>query len=137
MTFHSWPVIVIAGVSLACNTAASPTAPSTPVTPVAVVWETQLYPGAAASRSFIAASSGAVSVTLSDVRPDPRASIGMGVGIPRADGGGCLMSHSVHATSGGDPQLTVDIEPGTYCVRVYDVGALTGEVFFSIALSHP
>ena len=47
----------------------------------------------------IAASSGAVSVTLSDVRPDPRASIGMGVGIPRADGGGCLMSQSVARTT--------------------------------------
>jgi hypothetical protein len=121
----------------ACSKSAVPTAPTAPASPQTVTFETQLYPRGAAARIFTVSEGGGVTITLTGVRPDTGAMLGVGVGIPRADGGGCLMQQSVTTVSGSAPQLTAVVDTGTYCVRVYDVGTLTSEVYFSVTLVHP
>jgi hypothetical protein len=124
-------------VSSACNDAASPTAPSPAMSPVTVVYDSQLYPRGAASRTLSVTQSGDVVVTLTSVRPDASVALGVGLGIPRADGGGCHLSHSVIAASGASPQLSATVDSGTYCVKVFDLGTLTDAVSFSITIVHP
>jgi hypothetical protein len=130
-------VVLVTGTGLGCNTATSPTAPSPTATPASVLYESQLYPGGSLSRTITVGATGTVSVTLTSLRPDPGVEVGLGVGIPRADGGGCHVSQSVATTTGSTPQLTIAADPGTYCVRVYDIGTLTIDVFFSITIAHP
>jgi hypothetical protein len=123
--------------SAACNQASNPTAPSTSASPVSVVYDSQLYPRGSASRTVTLTQSGTVLLTLTSVRPDPSVSLGVGLGIPRADGGGCHLSQSVNTASGTAAQLSATVDSGTYCVKVYDVGTLTGDVSFSLTIVHP
>jgi hypothetical protein len=131
--------ITVAGLlSHACNDPASPTSPtSLPVTPVTVVYESQIYPGSTASRRLIASAAGTVSVMLTSLRPDSGEALTVGLGIPRADGGGCLLSQSVVTTPRTTPHLSVGVDPGTYCIHVSGAGTLRNEVFVSITIVHP
>jgi hypothetical protein len=101
------------------------------------VFSTQLGIGGTATRSFKVRTTGTVSVTLTSVGPPSTVAVGVGVGIPQASGSGCSLTRSVVATASADPQLTLTADGGTYCVRVYDVGNLTGDVTFSISVLHP
>jgi hypothetical protein len=63
--------------------------------------------------------------------------VGLGIGIPRSGGTGCTLSRSVTATASTAPQLSTTAEAGADCVRVFGVGALTGDVRFSVSVLHP
>ena len=130
-------LVAAAIVSGACNETANPTAPSAVTSPVTVSYETQLYPRGAASRSLTVAQSGTVQVTLTSVRPDQSVELGIGLGIPRADSSGCHLSQSVNAASGAAAHIVTNVDAGTYCVQVFDLGTLTNEVSFSVTIVHP
>ena len=119
----------------ACSTMDIPTLPS--AEPVTETFENQLGLQGTASRSFVVSETGTVSVTLTSAGPPSDVALGIGVGIPRATGSGCSLNRSVTATAGAAPHLTVTAEPGTYCVQVFDVGKLTGDVRFSVSVLHP
>ena len=78
-----------------------------------------------------------VVLMLTSVRPDQCIELGVGLGIPRGDGGGCHLSQSVSAVSGSATQLSANVDAGTYCVKVFDLGTLANEVSFSITIVHP
>jgi hypothetical protein len=63
--------------------------------------------------------------------------VGLGVGIPLADGSGCVLSRSVESTAGTTAQLELSVDIGKYCVQIYDPGTLTGVVSFAISLIYP
>jgi hypothetical protein len=126
--------LVLTALSAGCTAEAVPTAPSS--TPTAT-FESQLYPQGVASQTFQMSSTGTVRVTLTNVRPDPATVVALGLGIPRSDGGGCNASRSVETSSGTAPQLTMTADAGSYCVRVWDVGRLTGDVFFTVTIERP
>ncbi len=130
-------VAAAAVLSSTCNEAASPTAPSAAVSPATIVYDSQLYPRGAASRTIAIAQAGSVQLTLTSVRPDSSVPLGVGLGIPRADGGGCHLSQSVSAASGVVPQLSATVDAGTYCVKVFDLGTLIDDVSFSVTIVHP
>jgi hypothetical protein len=131
------PLVTAAVVNVACNETANPTAPTAVASPVTVVYESQLYPRGAASRTLAVAQSGTVILTLTSVRPDQGIELGVGLGIPRADGGGCHLSQSVSAVSGSATQLSANVDAGTYCVKIFDLGTLANEVSFAITIVHP
>jgi len=87
------------------------------------------------SKSFTVGTAGTLSVSLDGVTP--ATSIGLGVGLFRTDGGGCALSRSIVSTAGVTSQISAPIDPGNYCVKVFDVGTLTDPVAFSIGFSHP
>lgn len=89
----------------------------------------------AASRSIEASQAGAITVNLSSLAP-ASAVIGLGVGIPRSSGSGCYLATSVDATT-GSPPLTIAVERGTYCVRVFDSGLLREPATFTLTTAHP
>lgn len=118
-----------------CGTVDVPTGPTT--APVTDLFENQLGVQGSATRSFTVRDTGVVSVTLTSVGPPADVAVGLGIGIPRSGGSACAMSQSVTATASTVPQLTTTAEGGAYCVRIFDVGALTGDVRFSVSVQHP
>jgi hypothetical protein len=43
---------------------------------------------------------------------------------------------TVETAGGAVDQLTTSLEPGRYCVKIYDVGNLTQATSFSISIVH-
>ena len=115
------------------TTAASPT----PTSPVTETFSGQFVPGGSASRSFTSASSGTVSLTLAQVGPPADLVVGFGVGIPQANGSACYLAQSVETGASSSPQLTVPVDPGAYCVRLYDLGTMAAQVAFTVTIVRP
>lgn len=125
----------VAALPAACgNTPTTPTATTT--SPVTESYSTLLSVRGASSRSFAIPTRGSVSVTLSAVTPAGTV-VGLGVGIPRANGSGCLLTRSIDTTAAASPQIVIDADVGSYCVQVYDLGTLTDPVAFTVAIVHP
>ena len=94
-------------------------------------------PGGTAARSFTAASAGTVSITLSHLGPQSGLVVGLGIGIPQSNGSGCLMTQVQEAGASTSPQLTTQVDEGTYCVRLHDLGTLTSQVAFTVTIVRP
>jgi hypothetical protein len=120
---------------IGCSEMDIPTLPA--AVPVTETFENQFGIQGTATRSFVVSETGTVSVTLTAAGPPAGVALGVGIGIPRATGSGCSLSRAVTATAASAPQLMVTAEPGTYCVQVFDVGTLTGDVAFSVSVLHP
>jgi hypothetical protein len=114
-----------------------PTEPTEEVGDVEATFSSQLVPGGSATRAFNLATGGTLSITLSSTTPAGIV-VGLGIGIPRADGTGCTLTMSVETAAGSTPQLSVAAGSGTYCAKVYDVGQLTtSAVPFTLVFSRP
>ena len=94
-----------------------------------------IFPGGFTSRTFEASAAGTVTVIMDTISPGSVASLSVGVGFPRVDGGGCQLTRSFTGTRGA--QLAVPVEIGTYCVKVSDPGTLTELTTFSLRIIHP
>ena len=132
-------VLVFAvAMSAGCSDSMTPTAPTTTTTsPVTVTYSTTIGPRGAAARAFTASQAGTVSVTLVSTEPPSDVVLGLGVGIPRADGGGCSLAQSVTTSAGPNAQIVTTVDAGNYCVRIFDAGSLTDPVAVTVTLVHP
>jgi len=128
---------LVAAVALTASCGNSPTEPTAPAaSPTTESYSSLLSVKGASSRSFIMLSRGSVSVRLSATTPAETV-VGLGIGIPRADGFGCLLNSSVQTAAGAAPQIAVQADAGYYCAQIYDVGNLTDQLAFTIAIVHP
>jgi hypothetical protein len=123
-------LVSASGCSDAAETPASPTSPSTGFT-----LSTAISTGGAASRTFVTTSSGTIAATLTSATPP--VILGLGVGIPAGRDAGCSLTQSVTAEPGSEARVNVDAEPGTYCVKVFDLGHVANQVSFSATVEHP
>jgi len=57
--------------------------------------------------------------------------------LPRTSGGGCRLGVAVSTGGGSAPQISVQADPGQYCVQVYDLGTLSDPVGFALKIDHP
>ncbi len=112
----------------------TPTSPTT--SPVTETFSSQLFVGGSASRSFTAAKAGTATVTLVSNSGPSTAKLGFGIGVPDVLGSGCLFTRSSDTAVTGT-SFSLPVDAGTYCVRVYDVGALTANVTFTITIVRP
>ena len=126
---------VLAAIGASCHAVEVPTAPDTG--PFTETFESRLGIQGAATRSFTVQDAGTISVTLTSIGPPATVEVGVGVGIPNGSGAGCNMARSVVTGASGSPQLSVAADGGAYCVRIFDVGNLTGDVSFSLTVLHP
>lgn len=122
--------------AVGCNDASTATSPTT-TSPVTELFSAQFIPGGGASRSFTAASAGTASLTLSALGPPADLVVGFGIGIPQANGSGCYLTQSVITGASSSPQLTVPVDAGTYCVRLYDLGTMTSPTAFTVTIVRP
>ena len=132
------PAVVIASLLLAtfvvaCNQSAS-TPSSSSSTAATETFASRIGPGGAATRGFRSAA-GAVSLTLTELRP--AVLVGLGLGVPRADGTSCLLTRSVETLAATTAHVTLAVDGGSYCVKVWDVGTIVDYVDFTVSIAHP
>jgi hypothetical protein len=131
-------VALLVGAVCSAGCSDDETAPTTPSpTTSSVTWQTNLATAGASSRSFTTTRSGTVSITLQRLGTSTEMRAGLGVGIPLADGSGCVLSRSVETVPGSTAQLELDVDAGDYCVQVYDLGELTSAAAFTVVLVYP
>jgi hypothetical protein len=131
--------VLTAPLAAACDNGPAVLGPdtSTPVatSPVTETFSTQLAVGGYASRSFNAAKAGTATVTLTSAGSSSTVKLGLGVGIPDINGNGCLFTRSTDTAAGG--QLSIAVDAGVYCVKLYDIGTLTSNINFTITIVRP
>ena len=79
-------------------------------------------------------NAGSVTATMTALAPDPLAVIGMAIGTSSGTTCQIILANdnaSINAMVNG--AVTTQ---GTLCVRIYDVGKITGSVTFSVAVEH-
>lgn len=130
-------VVLASSLTLAGCEDDPPTTPTPEPTTTTVVFASNLAVGGSSSRSFDVTRAGVVSVTLVSVGGSNTLKVGLGLGIPLADGTGCVLSRSVEAVAGNTAQLELAVDTGKYCLQIYDPGTLTGIIAFSINLIYP
>jgi hypothetical protein len=129
-------ILAVAVASTGCDDASTATSPTT-TSPVTELFSAQFIPGGGASRSFTAASAGTVSLTLSALGPPADLIVGLGVGIPQSNGSGCYLTQSVITGASSSPQLTVQVDAGVYCVRLWDLGTMRSATAFTVTIVRP
>jgi len=133
--------LIVALAGAACGgdtqtpTSATPTAPTPPTT--------RLFTGVlpvqgSAFFSFTAQRAGTASAMLASLTTNGRpiaSRVGLGIGIP--SGTDCATQTSADVTPALTAQVNYAAQPGTYCVRVYDIGALPAEAAFGVRIIYP
>jgi hypothetical protein len=119
--------------SASCGDDSATTAPTSATSPTTLNWTTHISTNGSASRTFVTAQAGTITVALQSAAVP----LGIGVGVPGASGGGCRAAVSVTAAPNAAPQLTAAVEEGTYCVLVFDVGGIVDEIPFTLQLVYP
>jgi hypothetical protein len=92
-----------------------------------------LAAGGIASYPFTVTVTGAYGLTLVSLSPQTTITMGLGVGQPTATGCG-LVTYTNVAKIG--TALSGSLDPGSYCVSIYDLGNVTGTVDYSLSISH-
>ncbi|MCC7186855.1 MAG: hypothetical protein IT185_11475 [Acidobacteria bacterium] len=130
-------VLATSLVAAGCDDDETPTTPTTPANTASVTWSTNLAQNGQTSRSFTTTRSGTVSLNLQAFAASTTLKAGLGIGIPLADGSGCVLSRSVETAAGSTAQLELTVDAGSYCVQVYDPGSVTGVASFTVFLVYP
>jgi hypothetical protein len=118
------------------NNAPTTPTPTTPTGPTTSIFASRLTPGGAVSRSFGATTTGTVTVMLTNAA-GPLTRVGLGIGVPTSGIAKCSLSTAINTASGTTPQISAAVDPGQYCVTVYDLGTLTSTIDFSVTLVYP
>jgi hypothetical protein len=113
------------------------TTPSPTATAGTETFTATMAPRGTAIHDFTASATGAVSVTLTATNPASTV-VGLGIGIPGANVGGCDLTKTVQALAGTAAQLTATVESGMYCAGAFDVGTVPSSgVLVTISVAHP
>ena len=110
----------------------STTAPSATVTDT---FASVLSVRGSSAREFILLKAGTVTVSIDAM--NPVYVVGLGLGSPDATKAGCSTTMTIETAGGTTDELSTTLNPGTYCVKVYDVGNLTQATSFTISIVHP
>ena len=118
----------------------STTSPSVTVGPSTALFEGQIDPGGFAFYSFTVQQTGNVNVMLASVtasaEPGTSSSVVLGLALGTPAGTDCSITNSIQASAGLTSQLVVNMPPGIYCARVYDIGNLRSTVNFAARIVH-
>jgi hypothetical protein len=122
------------------NTTTTPSTTSDP-TRFTEVFGSTLAVGQSQFYSFRVGAAGVTEVTLSSLRPAGvltttlPAVMGLGLGTPV--GTDCALRSAITTAPSLVKQLTVTLEPSVYCVKIADVGFLSGAVDYTVRVLHP
>jgi hypothetical protein len=111
--------------------------PSTPSTsgPGTDTFNGSLLQGGSLTFTYTVATAGTVSVTLTAVTPATTSPLGLGMGP--SSGGTCSVTNSTSAAiAGSAAQLSATANPGTYCVKVSDLGSLATTSSVTVTVAH-
>ena len=134
------PAVALAAVfgAAACSTDplfTQPTDTSTPATEVTETFDGQLTVNGGVSHPFAVQRSGAVTARLTAVDPTD-VTIGLSLGTWNVAGNTCQIILANDAAPGGASVIGTASVAGNFCVRVYDVGRLSGPILYSLSVTH-
>ena len=136
--------LTLALLAAACggSDSASTTTPTVTTTPTTELFEGKLQGGGDSSfYSFTVNTTGNVNVTLAAVTltttPGTSTNLVLGVGLGTPIATDCSVTSQVSTGPGLVSQLVgSSLAQGIYCVRVFDVGTVTGPINFAIRIVH-
>jgi hypothetical protein len=141
MRSHRLLTIALALVSamcVACNPFdLSPSDSTNPSTngPTLETFSGSLSQGGSLTFTYTVTAAGAVGVTLTAVTPATTSALGLGMGT--SSGGTCTVTSSTSAAiAGSAAQLSATENPGTYCVKVSDLGNLATTSSVTVTVAH-
>lgn len=117
------------------TSASTTTTTTTFTTPVSVTFPGVVGPGGSVSRSFSPQLPGQARAAVGDITPSTRLSVALG--IPRADGSGCLATVSSTSGNGSTAEVATNVDLGTFCVIVWAPAVAAETVRFTVSLTHP
>lgn len=129
-------LLAVAVGAFGCSNNQNPTAP-TPrprTSPVTETFQGTLPLGGAVWRLISAVEAGPLTATLT-ASDQPAAEIGLAVGL--RSGTNCLATRDVVAPAGSAPQLSLVVDGGDYCVRIWDPGQLPSPLAFTVTIIYP
>ncbi|HEX8028507.1 MAG TPA: hypothetical protein VF491_08600 [Vicinamibacterales bacterium] len=92
----------------------------------------------AVTHNVFTGATGTVLATLTSLGDTPPAKVGFSMGTLSAGGGTCaVVLHNDNAVVSTTLTGTVTTLSGALCVRVHDVGSLTGPVTYTFTVTHP
>lgn len=92
-------------------------------------------PGGTASRSFTASAAGTATITVTNIAP--ATALVVGIGIPQANGTGCLLAYSAVARTGASASASGAVDAGTFCFQVYAPDTAAASVSYSVTYEYP
>jgi hypothetical protein len=128
-------LLVVVG-SAACGDENEPTTPTEPTRPtVTETFEGTVTVNGARTHGFVATGSGRIDVTLTTLSPDSAARVGLTLGTLSTLGSCQVVISNDNATQGTLVAGNAGAA-GNFCVRVHDVGQLTGAVDYTLTVVH-
>jgi hypothetical protein len=133
------PLLLTAALTLGCSDDAV-TTPIDPTTPIAVTetFSDSLNPNGGRTYPFVAERAGTVVARLTALAPD--ATIAVGLSLGTWNGSSCAIiianDNATVASTATVPVVGSASGTGAFCLRVYDVGKLTGSVDYTITVEH-
>src|SRR5262245_19132343 len=133
--------VVACGSSSSSSTTSTPTAPTSTTTPTtSETFSGLLNPKGASSYSYSQVITGPVIVTLASLMAGPigpavSTALGLGTGTPTDTD--CTVASSMTVVPALTAQISsISVSPGTYCVRVFDIGSMTVPLYFAVRIAH-
>ena len=128
-------ILALAAAAAGCDNVdeSAPTTPTDPPSVTTTLTGTVTVNGAE-SKPFVVSAAGLVTATLKTVAPDSAAVVGLALGT--WNGVNCAVSISNEAAVQGINVIGRASSGGNLCVRVFDVGKLTGAVEYTIDVVH-
>ena len=135
--------LFIAVMTASCGKDDTTTSPTTPTETIrgTETFNGTLGIGQSQFYSFTTVSPGTTDVTLISTRAagsiTATTSSVMGLGLGTPQGTDCALSSAITTSSGLKSQLTASTNISVYCVKIADVGNLTGSVDYTVRIVHP
>jgi hypothetical protein len=124
--------VMALALAAACGGSSTPTSPA-PST-ITETFTGTVPAGGLAYNNFSVAQTGTLTAAIVSLTPQTTITMGFGIGQPAATG--CtLISYDETARVGSVQQGTVN--PGTFCVELYDIGNVQGSVNYQVSVDHP
>jgi hypothetical protein len=117
-TNFSIRILVVTGTPTPASTAGTET------------FASNLAVGGVVTRAFTASQAGSVTATLNSAAGQ---TIGFGIGL--WDGVNC--GPTIFGPASDGVQLSLPSDPGTYCVKLSDLGTLKSTIAFTVTITHP
>ncbi len=121
----------------ACDDNNTPTLPTQPDNPPTVTetFTGTVNPNGAVTHSFSTERAGTLTATLVTVSPDSSTKIGLSLGT--WNGISCKIEIANDNAQQGVTITGTASALGAFCARIYDVGALTGNINYEVRVVHP
>ena len=128
-------LVLVSLMSLAACSNPFSSTPSTTTGPGTDTFSGSLSQGGALTFTYTVTTAGTVSVTLTAVSPATTSALGLGMGTN--NNGTCTVTNSTSAAiAGSAAQLSATENPGSYCVKVSDLGNLATTSTVTVTVAH-